>query len=180
MMAEPTAHSDESGQAFCSVGDHDRVRAVVAEVVGPALRAAAWEVWPFPDRPPLRTGVECGIVWAVVAGPVAGFNGYVLIPAEGHVFSRGFPPGWEHPDGELSALLDAPGGITYAEHPWIGFDTAHRADLQAPGHWTVGRVAAEAARLARQLFEINRREEHAWGLTTGFSVSTPPSTRSAC
>jgi len=62
------------------------------------LISAARRVW-FGDVengesiPPLSMGVEDGIVWATAKGPAVGINGYALIPAEGHPWSRAYPNG---------------------------------------------------------------------------------------
>jgi hypothetical protein len=56
-----------------------------------ALIQAALSVWPFHDRQPLAIGVAAGVVWATARGRAYGINGYALIPAEGHPWSRDFP-----------------------------------------------------------------------------------------
>ena len=55
------------------------------------IRAARASLSQHFDRPPLDMGVEAGIVWAIVASPGTGVNGYALVPAEGHPWSTGFP-----------------------------------------------------------------------------------------
>jgi hypothetical protein len=176
-----------------------------------ALLQVALSVWPF--DPPLDKGVEHGIVWATVKAPYMGVNGYVLIPAEGHPWSKGFPRGedmtvdyersrknlqllyeiqkrnGETPFGELMEHLDyekpadyslddfleVHGGVTYYQHPWIGFDTAHAFDAWDGEYdrtgaarnphkwdrlWTPALVSEEAKGLARQVAEIARLEEN--------------------
>lgn len=56
------------------------------------LMAAARDVWPFigDEYQPHEMGVVDGVVWATTRGDV-GFNGYALIPAEGHPWSRAWP-----------------------------------------------------------------------------------------
>lgn len=130
-----------------------------------ALVQAALKSWQDQGfSSPLATGIEDGIFWATCRSPAAGVNGYVLVPAEGHAWSNGFG------DVELDAVLDVHGGVTYAHHPWIGFDTAHAGDVWSSEYdplgvtginrkyrlpysreWTPELVAQEAQRLARQI-----------------------------
>lgn len=101
-------------------------------------------------------GVEDGIAWATCEAPVYGaVNGYVQIP-EGHPWS-----GLDYDDIDVRVH----GGLTYADHGWIGFDTLHYGDYW-PGvpygldssriEWTPGMVAMEARALARQVAEAGR------------------------
>ena len=63
------------------------------------------------------------------------------------------------------------GGVTYASHPWVGFDTAHAGDMWPPEwdelslsdrllvhdyakRWTPQLVAVEAQGLARQVARV--------------------------
>lgn len=118
-------------------------------------------------REPLAVGVVDGICWATARSLVVGINGYVLIPAKGHPWSAGFPD-----DFDADTVLDAHGGITWQEHPWIGFDTAHAGDWWAPEYdprgmselyqppgfgakkWTPTLVQVQAERLAIQVARI--------------------------
>lgn len=129
------------------------------------LLALARSVWRADFPTPLDMGVESGIVWATCPGPMGGVNGYVLIPAEGHLWSKGCPD-------DVDELLDVHGGITYHGHPWLGFDTNHAFDVwlgeYAPkfpspfndlhhewSHlWDPAQVAVEAALLAKQVASI--------------------------
>lgn len=77
------------------------------------------------DRPTdqhvvLVTGIEDGVTWVVCAAPMPGANGYVRIP-DGHP--------WHGVNEELLDL-EAPGGLTFGNADWIGFDTLHGND-----HW---------------------------------------------
>lgn len=54
------------------------------------LMKAATAVWPFPN-PPLRMGVQNGIVWATATASTVGINGYALVPAESHPWSKAWP-----------------------------------------------------------------------------------------
>jgi hypothetical protein len=141
-----------------------------------ALLTAARSAWPFDDHEPQQMGIEDGIVWAICPGRMGGFNGYALIPAEGHPWSAGVPivgsydnGGWEERASER--VLTVHGGITYgAAGPWIGFDTLHAFDiwpaeydphdLSIPSttgwdrRWTVEQVVDEAKHLARQLAAV--------------------------
>jgi hypothetical protein len=139
-----------------------------------ALLTAARSVWPFDHTEPEQMGIEDGIVWAICRSPLAGLNGYALIPAEGHPWSAGVPTydteyGWEEPISERD--LQIHGGITYgASGPWIGFDTYHAGDMWAPQydptgltrsysdswdrHWTIEQIVDEAKHLARQIAAV--------------------------
>jgi hypothetical protein len=79
----------------------------------------------------------------------------------------------------LDDYVDVHGGVTFHQHPWVGFDTGHAWDhwsseydphgiSQYHGdsfggfpviHWTPELVAEEAKRLARQIAEIGRLEK---------------------
>lgn len=78
----------------------------------------------------------------------------------------------------IDRYLDAHGGITYYQHPWVGFDTSHAWDVWPPEwdergmsrifrdingpdvtHWNPDMVAEEAKKLARQVAEIGRLEK---------------------
>jgi len=121
------------------------------------------------EREPLAIGVHCGVVWATAESPAVGINGYAMVP-EGHPWSSGFPKpgsdefGW----APLDEVLTVHGGVTYAQHPWIGFDTAHAWDWWPAAYdklgissrylyadnvtrWTPEKVIAEAMDLARQV-----------------------------
>lgn len=131
-------------------------------------------IQPFAEKAPYATGVEDGIAWAVVAGPIAGLNGYARIPDEGHRWSEKVPrvPNMEcgYFESEAAALLNVHGGITYDGHPWLGFDTVHSGDVWAEEwdkhgmccphndrydrHWTPDLVIAETKSLARQIAAI--------------------------
>lgn len=123
----------------------------------------------FNGREPLDMGVADGIVWVTVVGPV-GVNGYAMIPAEGHPWSGELPCDNEW---DLDDVLDIHGGVTWARHPWIGFDTAHAGDWWPPEYdksgisnlllawdqhirWTPEMVTAEAERLAIQVARIGQ------------------------
>ena len=72
-----------------------------------ALIRATLRTWPFGDRKPLDCGVEDGIVWAIIPAPFCGINGYAVIPAEGHPWSKGWPrEGDEGYQQGLDDLLD--------------------------------------------------------------------------
>jgi hypothetical protein len=145
------------------------------------LLQAALKVWPHSIQP-LDMGVEDGIFWATCYAPTVGVNGYVLIPAEGHPWSKGFPTDGEG-DTNLDDFLDVHGGVTYYDHAngtkgiWVGFDTCHAFDVwdaeydriglstryrgkphKWDRHWTPELVAEEAKNLARQVAEIARLE----------------------
>lgn len=119
-------------------------------------------------REPLAMGIVDGIVWATVKSPAVGINGYAMIPAEGHPWSAGFPD-----DADLDEFLDVHGGVTWAQFPWVGFDTAHYMDAWGPEYdllglsrkwgperpvieWTPGMVATEAKNLAAQVAALGR------------------------
>ena len=81
----------------------------------------------------VRSGVAEGIVWAVARGPI-GLNGYVRVPDSGHPWSKEFPEG----DWALDEHLNVHGGVTFSDHPWIGFDTAHAGDMWSEEYDTHG------------------------------------------
>jgi hypothetical protein len=139
-----------------------------------ALLTAARSAWPFDDHEPEQMGIEDGVVWAICRAPLAGFNGYALIPAEGHPWSAGVPATKDNDDWDVYASeqqLTVHGCITYgAAGPWIGFDTCHAGDVWPPQydphgltracgdswdrHWTVEKIVDEAKNLARQLAAV--------------------------
>jgi hypothetical protein len=133
-----------------------------------ALIKAALKIWPF-DNKPLHIDVEAGIVWAITPSPARGINAYALIPAEGHPWSKKFP---NHIYPEQ--LIEIHGGISYAGHPWIGFDTGHACDCWPDEynprgirqdysglthHWTVNEVIDEAKQLARRIADIQSTQQ---------------------
>jgi hypothetical protein len=83
----------------------------------------------------------------------------------------------ERESRSLDDFLDVHGGVTYYQHPWVGFDTAHSGDvwtgteydrhqwsdlndgLSWSRTWTPELVAEEAKNLARQIAEIGRLEK---------------------
>jgi hypothetical protein len=110
-------------------------------------------------------GVEDGITWVTCCAPIWGaVNGYVKIPA-GHLYA-------DHGNYEGAEILNlahdyAPGGLTYADGDWIGFDTLHLGDwwpgmpeyLSRREHdreWTPEAVADATRHLARHVAEIGR------------------------
>lgn len=127
---------------------------------------------------PLRMGVEDGIPWGVVDGPVGAINGYAWIPREGHPWST-----VDDYQDERLGEVEIHGGLTYCHNGWIGFDTLHAWDVWDPAHleshgvkplssrnylrdrwsdhqaavdpwnklWTLDQVVAEAQSLARQI-----------------------------
>jgi hypothetical protein len=89
--------------------------AVVSAMMDRELLRVARSVWPFKSEP-LQMGVEDGLVWATVRGPVGGESGYVLIPAEGHPWSNGvIDQGWLAPR--------TLGGTVCYRRPWLGINT---------------------------------------------------------
>ena len=104
------------------------------------------------------SGIEQGIEWATVNAPMWGaVNGYARIP-EGHPW-RGL--------GYSKIDVEVPGGLTYGDGEWVGFDTLHAGDVW-PGmnhhvglfgredydiQWTPDMVAGEARALARRIAE---------------------------
>ena len=129
------------------------------------------------DKAPLRVGAVGNVAWATCPSPVVGINGYALIPAEGHLWSAG----WPDDDGfDLDDLITVHGGVTYSQHPWIGFDTAHAWDWWPPEYdrlamssrflvvpdakrWTPELVVLEAQMLARQIAKIGNCATSAQG-----------------
>jgi hypothetical protein len=129
---------------------------------------------------PYSGGVVDGIAWLTCLAPTWGLNGYVLIPAEGHPWSRGWPmpqtiskDDWY--DDDLDKLLEVHGGVTFRNHPWVGFDTAHAGDrwpkefdsmglssISGMGpwsrDWTPELVEREAQKLARQIAAYGKAE----------------------
>lgn len=103
------------------------------------------------DWPALAQGVEDGIKWVTAQAPVYdAVNGYVEVP-EGHPWY-----GKEYDDIDV----ECPGGLTYSEGGWIGFDTLHSTDYwpgqqrpPRPGekHWTPQMVAEATRQLAREV-----------------------------
>lgn len=122
----------------------------------------------FEGREPLHIGVVDGVCWVTVLAPTVGINGYAMVPAEGHPWSNGWPveDAWD-----LDNVLEVHGGVTWINHPWVGFDTAHAWDWWPPEYdklgmasrflmvegakrWTPALVAYEARRLAIQVAKI--------------------------
>lgn len=81
--------------------------------------------------------------------------------------------GQDHDHGYMDDFLDVHGGVSWYEHPWVGFDTGHSGDLWPPEWderdlcaiereypsdwqrvWTPELVAEEARNLARQVAEV--------------------------
>ena len=113
----------------------------------------------------LERGTEDGIEWLTAQAPLYGaVNGYVKVPESHPWYGKGYD--------EINNLMDydCPGGLTYSEGGWIGFDTLHLMDYWPgmdfrpyPGatHWTPEQVAEEARKLARKVAEAgSNREAH--------------------
>lgn len=92
----------------------------------------ALKTFPLPTQI-VRSGVAERIVWAVARGPI-GLNGYVRVPDSGHPWSKEFPEG----DWALDEHLNVHGGVTFSDHPWSGFDTAHAGDMWSEEYDTHG------------------------------------------
>lgn len=127
--------------------------------------------FPLPSEVVL-SGVSEGIVWVIARG-VVGLNGYVRVPDNGHPWSKEFPAdenGWG--DWGLDEYLSVHGGVTFAKHPWIGFDTAHAGDNWSAEYdprglsdiigkssfggelWTEDKILLETLAMANQLAAI--------------------------
>ncbi|AAN12761.1 gp121 [Mycobacterium phage Omega] len=112
---------------------------------------------PVPQMVVVDHGTEAGIDWATCEAPLYGaINGYVRIP-EGHPW---------HGLNYEEIYVEAPGGLTYSENGWIGFDTLHLGDywpgMRQAGYgppsfhdmeWDAGMVAEEARLLAQRVAE---------------------------
>lgn len=106
----------------------------------------------------ISEGMEHGIEWVTALAPLYNaVNGYVKVP-EGHPWH-----GLDYEEVNNLMDYDCPGGLTYSEGGWIGFDTLHVGDYwpemggcKYPGakKWTPEMVAEEARKLARKVSEI--------------------------
>ncbi len=115
--------------------------------------------WPFKDNL-LEHGTEDGVIWALAAAPINdAINGYVYIP-ENHP--------WRDVEDQMWDLdAEVHGGITYANHNWLGFDFMHAWDWWPgmAGRYqiipyedqitrTIDDVRQEAKSLARQVASV--------------------------
>lgn len=161
-----------------------------------ALMQAVVKLWQqqWPDREMVAYGVEDGVPWVVAPSVLYGLCGYAIIPAEGHPWSaRSWSARW--PDtvpalraradalDRLNDYLSAHGGITWYQHPFVGFDTMHAGDIwdgtpwaeePIPGvrrrvtdfaygspwskQWSLEAMVAETKDLARQVAEVRNLE----------------------
>ncbi|QOC59312.1 hypothetical protein SEA_NIEBRUSAYLOR_114 [Mycobacterium phage NiebruSaylor] len=144
-----------------------------------ALMQAVVKLWQqrWPDREMVAYGVEDGVPWVVAPGALYGLCGYAIIPAEGHPWSARWP------DGDLDDCLLAHGGISWYQHPFVGFDAMHAGDIwdgtpwaeePIPGvrqritdlafgvpwskRWSLEAMVAETKDLARQVAEVRNLE----------------------
>jgi hypothetical protein len=111
--------------------------------------------WPFKGNL-LEHGEVDGITWALAAAPRdPAVNGYIYLP-EGH-------PWRDEKEPMFNLPVEVHGGITYAQHNWLGFDMMHAWDWWTGWEGqqyftryddmevrTIDDVRAEAQNLARQ------------------------------
>ena len=98
-------------------------------------------------------GIKCAVYKMKILGIGEYHNGYIEIP-EDHLWLKLSKERQE----ALFALLDAPGGITFAEKGdqdkfWIGFDTMHDGDTEFTRSFESVKLCT--MRLAEKFLEIN-------------------------
>lgn len=146
------------------------------------------------DLSPWEYGIAGGVGWVMARSAVCGMDGYVMVPEDGHPWSREFPRLNLNKMDEipLRDQLTVHGGLTVVQHPWLGFYTRHPGDVwdysfdpmgvtrrslsqnQEQRTWTTARVEREVVALARQVATIGmqhrqRLDSVRWASRVGLS-----------